>query len=121
MLDRLSKMCYNNDILEKGNKMLLSTQQVRDYAKKIGSVAKYTDKTSANFPSRRSVVFCEYNSAKRFALALLLKEYFLEQGAENTVKVSQMGYVRVIAELKELDTIPGDIIDAMRLADAAIE
>ena len=114
-------MCYNNDILEKGNYMLLSTLQVRDYAKKIGSVAKYTDKTSANFPSRRSVVFCEYNSAKRFALALLLKEYFLEQGAENTVKVTQDCYVRVIAELKELDTIPGDIIDAMRLADAAIE
>ena len=97
--------------------MLLSTQQVRDYAKKIGSVAKYTDKTSANFPSRRSVVFCEYNSAKRFALALLLKEYFLEQGAENTVKVTNGCYVRVIAELK----IPGDIIDEMRLADAAIE
>ena len=97
--------------------MLLSTLQVRDYAKKIGSVAKYTDKTSANFPSRRSVVFCEYNSAKRLGLALLLKEYFLEQGAENTVKVTQGGYVRVIAELK----IPGDIIDEMRKADAAIE
>ena len=97
--------------------MFLSTQQVRDYAKKIGSVAIYTDKTSANFPSRRSVVFCEYNANKRFALALLLKEYFLEQGAENTVKVTNGCYVRVIAELK----IPGDIIDAMRQADAAIE
>ena len=117
MLYSLDKWCYNNDILEKGNKMLLSTLQVRDYAKKIGSVAKYTDKTSANFPSRRSVVFCEYNSAKRFALALLLKDYIIEQGAENTVKVTQDCYVRVIAELK----IPGDIIDAMRKADAAIE
>ena len=117
MLYSLDIWCYNNDILEKGNYMLLSTLQVRDYAKKIGSVAKYTDKTSANFPSRRSVVFYEYNSAKRLGLALLLKEYFLEQGAENTVKVTQGCYVRVIAELK----IPGDIIDEMRKADAAIE
>ena len=101
--------------------MLLSTQQVRDYAKKIGSVAIYTDKTSAKFPSRRSVVFCEYNSAKRLALALLLKEYIYSQGAMNTVKMTQDCYVRVIAELKELDTIPDDIFDAMRLADAAIE
>ena len=117
MVDRLTKMCYNRGILRKGNYMLLSTQQVRDYAKKIGSVAKYTDKTSAKSPSRRSVVFCEYNANKRFALALLLKEYFLEQGAENTVKVTDGCYVRVIAELK----IPGDIIDEMRKADAAIE
>ena len=101
--------------------MLLSTLQVRDFAKKYGYVAKYTDKTSAKSPSRRSVVFCEYNSAKRFALALFLKESFLEQGAETTVKVTQGGYVRVIAELKGLDTIPDDIFDAMRLADAAIE
>ena len=97
--------------------MLLSTQQVRDYAKNIGYVAKYTDKTSANFPSRRSVVFCEGNSAKRLALALLLKEYIYSQGAMNTVKMTQDCYVRVIAELK----IPGDIIDEMRKADAAIE
>jgi hypothetical protein len=97
--------------------MFLSTQQVRDYAKKIGSVAKYTDKTSAKDLSRRVVVFKEYNDNKRFALALLLKEYFLEQNAENTVKITSGCYVRVIAELK----IPGDIIDAMRLADAAIE
>lgn len=97
--------------------MFLSTQQVRDFAKKIGSVAIYTDKTSAKETSRRSVVFCEYNTNKRIALALLLKEYFLEQGAENTVKVTSGGYVRVIAELK----IPGDIIDEMRKADAAIE
>ena len=101
--------------------MLLSTQQVRDFAKKYGYVAKYTDKTSANFPSRRSVVFCEYNSAKRLALALLLKEYIYSQGAMNTVKMTQGCYVRVIAELKGLDTIPDDIFDAMRLADAAIE
>jgi hypothetical protein len=100
LFDSLDIWCYNNDILGKGNKMLLSTKQVRDYAKKIGSVAIYTDKTSAKSPSRRSVVFCEYNSAKRFALALLLKEYFLEQGAENTVKVTQGCYVRVIAEMK---------------------
>jgi hypothetical protein len=96
----LDKWCYNNDILGKGNKMFLSTKQVRDYAKKIGAFAIYTDKTSAKETSRRSVVFCEYNSAKRFALALLLKEYFLEQGAENTVKVTRGCYVRVIAELK---------------------
>jgi hypothetical protein len=109
-------MCYNNDILEKGNKMFLSTQQVRDFAKQYGAFAKYTDKTSAKDLSRRSVVFCEYNANKRFALALLLKEYIKEQGAENTVKVTE-DYVRVIAELK----IPGDIIDEMRKADAAIE
>ena len=117
LFDKLSKMCYNNDILEKGNKMFLSTQQVRDYAKKIGSVAKYTDKTSAKDLSRRVVVFCEYNANKRFALALLLKEYILEQGAENTVKVTNGCYVRVIAELK----VPGDVIAEMRKADAAIE
>jgi hypothetical protein len=110
-------MCYNKGILGKGNKMFLSTQQVRDFAKQYGSFAIYTDKTSAKDLSRRVVVFKEYNDNKRFALALLLKEYFLEQNAENTVKITSGFYVRVIAELK----IPGDIIDEMRRADAAIE
>lgn len=80
--------------------MLLSTLQVRDYAKKAGFVAKYTDKTTAKTPSRRSVVFACYDPLKVFELALLLKEYIVEQGAENTVKVTQGCYVRVIAELK---------------------
>jgi hypothetical protein len=97
--------------------MFLSTQQVRDFAKKYGAVAKYTDKTTAKETSRRSVVFCEYNSAKRFGIACLLKDYIAQQGAENTVKVTSGCYIRVIAELK----IPGDIIDEMRKADAAIE
>lgn len=96
--------------------MFLSTQQVRDFAKQYGAFAKYTDKTSAIDLSRRSVVFKEYNNEKKTFLALVLKAYIKDQGAENTVKVTE-DYVRVIAELK----IPGDIIDEMRQADAAIE
>jgi predicted regulator of amino acid metabolism with ACT domain len=109
-------MCYNKDILGKGNKMFLSTQQVRDFAKQYGSFAIYTDKTSAKETSRRSVVFKEYSNEKKTFLALVLKDYIKDQGAENTVKVTE-DYVRVIAELR----IPDDIIDEMRRADAAIE
>ena len=65
--------------------MLLSTQQVRDFAKKYGYVAKYTDKTSANFPSRRSVVFCEGNGEKRLALALLSQAQRLREVAKTAV------------------------------------
>jgi len=78
--------------------MFLSTQEVRNLGKQyFNNVAICTEKTTANDPKRRSVVFRDYDPSSAVALRDFFANKFAELGVQNTVKLTSGCYVRVIA------------------------
>jgi hypothetical protein len=95
--------------------MFLSTKSVRKLAKTFNTAVRtqtYTDKTSEQDATRRSVVFCFWDGNEADKLYEGLKTLIAEGGFANTVKrtgtdasyanrTSGGEYVRVIAKLEQ--------------------
>jgi hypothetical protein len=92
--------------------MLVNTLQVRAIAKQCKAKAAhtYTDKTSAQNPKRRSVVYMFYSASDANAMQKHLQKAFKQQSITNTVKRTGTvrnyatrcfgaQYVRVIADV----------------------